>query len=100
MHPQVVLDRGDQFVDAAEHTAADPLVGQLAEPPLRQVQPRAGGRGEVQVETGMLGQPGFDLGFAVGLSPRASQIRCTVAGLIPTSRAIERTLQWVAPAGR
>lgn len=34
-----------------------------------------------------------------GFSPRASQIRCTVAGLTPTRRAIVRQLQWVCPGG-
>jgi hypothetical protein len=66
VYPQVLLARGDQLVDAAEHASADHLVGQFAEPPLDQVQPGAGGGGEVQVEAGMLGQPGFDLGFGVG----------------------------------
>src|SRR6516164_10911152 len=31
-----------------------------------------------------------------GSRPRASQIRCTVAGLTPCAWAIARTLQWVA----
>jgi hypothetical protein len=33
------------------------------------------------------------------LSPRADQIRCTVAGLTPNSRAIDRQLQCVSPRG-
>jgi len=34
-----------------------------------------------------------------GLSPRADQIRCTVAGLTPWARAIDRQLQCVSSAG-
>ena len=34
-----------------------------------------------------------------GFNPLAAQIRCTVAELIPSDRAIERTLQCVAPRG-
>ena len=34
-----------------------------------------------------------------GFRPRPDQIRWTVAGLTPTRFAIDRQLQWVAPAG-
>ena len=58
----VVLDRGDEVGDGVEDAAADRFVGQLPEPALDQVEPGRGGRGEVQVEPGMLGQPGLDVG--------------------------------------
>ena len=66
MGVEVVLDRGDQVGDAVEDAAAERLVGELAEPALDQVQPRRRGRGEVQVEPRVLGQPGLDVGVLVG----------------------------------
>ncbi len=41
-------------------TAADLLVSQLGKPALDQVQPAAGGRGEVQNKAGVRLQPAFD----------------------------------------
>jgi len=40
--PQVVLDIGDEFVDAVEHAASGGFIGQvpLAKPPFHQVEPR------------------------------------------------------------
>jgi hypothetical protein len=59
-------DRRDEVGDAGEHAAADGLVGQLAKEPLDEIQPRAGGRREVQVKARVLGQPLRDVRVLVG----------------------------------
>ena len=56
----------DQLLDAPEHPAADPLVGDLAEPAFDQVQPRAARRDEVEVEPLVTLQLGLDLGVLMG----------------------------------
>ena len=43
----------------AKCAAPQRLVGQLAEPAFDLVQPRRGGRGEMQLEARVLGQPGL-----------------------------------------
>ena len=58
----VGVERADGLVGAA----AQLFVGQLSEPAFDQIQPRAGGRGEVQLEAGMLSQPPLDFGVVVG----------------------------------
>jgi hypothetical protein len=63
---QVVFDRSDQFRDALETAAANPLVGNLSKPTLDQIQPRTRRRDEVDVESGMSSQPGFDPRMFVG----------------------------------
>ena len=50
-------DRLFEFGDAAVTAAADLLLGQLTEPALNQVEPRAVGRSEVDVEARPLGEP-------------------------------------------
>ena len=55
---EVVLDLGDEVGYGVEHAAAQRLVGQFPKPALDQVEPRRGGRGEVQVESGVLVEPG------------------------------------------
>ena len=57
---QVVLNRSNQVRDAVETAAANPLVGNLSKPALDQIQPRARRRDEVDVESGMSSDPGFD----------------------------------------
>jgi len=46
--------------------APDGLVGEIPEPPLDEVEPRARRRREVQVEPRVLLQPRVDVGVAVG----------------------------------
>lgn len=62
---EVVLDRGDQVWHGVEHAAAQGFVGEHSEPAFDQVQPGARGRGEVEVDPGMAGQPGGHLGVFV-----------------------------------
>jgi hypothetical protein len=52
-----LANRRLQFADAAEGAAPNPLVGKLGEPSLNEVQPRAIGLGEVNVESRALDQP-------------------------------------------
>src|SRR6266702_455700 len=62
--PDVSLQGLNALVDAALQR----LGGQLAEPPLDQVEPRRAGRDEVQLEAGMGGQPPLDgVGFVGGI---------------------------------
>jgi hypothetical protein len=37
---QVILDRGDEVINAVEHTPANSLVSQVPESPFNQVKPR------------------------------------------------------------
>ena len=53
-------DRGDEVADGAVGAAFDPLRGELGEPALDEVDPARAGRGEVQVEAWVSGQPAFD----------------------------------------
>ena len=62
----VVLYGGDQLGDAGEAAPLQPFGGELPEPPLDQVQPRRAGGREVEVEAGVLGQPGDDVRVLVG----------------------------------
>src|SRR5260370_28873829 len=50
---------------AVEAAAANSLRGDQAEPALDQVEPRGAGRGEVQMESRVRGQPLFDRGMLV-----------------------------------
>src|SRR2546428_546413 len=56
----VLVDSGDQIRDVLEGASTDALVGNLAEPALHHVQPRAGSGNEMQVEAGMAFQPRLD----------------------------------------
>jgi len=62
MGGEEVFDRGDEVGNAVKDAAADRFVFEIAEPTLDEVQPRARGRDEVQVETGVLEEPGVDVG--------------------------------------
>jgi hypothetical protein len=67
---EVVLDRGDQVGDRVKDAAADGFVGELAEEAFDEVQPRARGRGEVQVEARVLC---LDLAASVGSGSACSK---------------------------
>lgn len=63
---QMDVDGGDGFADAGEAAFADDIVGELPEEPLNQVEPGGAGRGEVDVNPGVLFQPGAHDGMLVG----------------------------------
>src|SRR5437879_9892894 len=56
----VLVDSGNQIRDVPERASTDALVGNLAEPALHPVQPRAGSGNEMQVEAGMASPPRLD----------------------------------------
>src|SRR6266446_9892255 len=60
-----LLDGCDQIGNTREDSATDALVGQFTKPAFDEVEPGRRGRGEVQVEARMLGQPGLDLRMLV-----------------------------------
>ena len=60
-------DGGDEIGHAGEDAAAKSLLGELPKPALDEVQPRAAGGGEVEMEARMLGKPGSDACVLVGL---------------------------------
>ena len=59
-------DSGDQLFDAAEAAAADGLTRDDREEDLDHVEPAAAGRGEVQLDPGVLGQPRLHVRVLVG----------------------------------
>ena len=63
---QVGFDRGLEFSDAAEDTAADGVVGDQAEEAFAQVDPGGRCRGEVEAEARVALEPSPDLGVLVG----------------------------------
>jgi len=63
---QVVVDCAFEIVDAGVAAAADALCRDLGEEALDEVQPGRAGGCEVQLEPGMLLQPGLHLGRLVG----------------------------------
>src|ERR1700687_3192043 len=64
-----------QARDAVEAAPANGLRGDQAEPALDQVEPRGAGRGEVQMEARVRGQPLFDRGMLVGSVVVADQMQ-------------------------
>ena len=82
---EVCLDAGDQVGHAAEDSAAQVLVGQVAKPALDLVEPGRRGRGEVQVKPLVPLQPSIDLGVFVGAVVVQDQMDCSPSG---TSRSI------------
>ena len=54
-------NRFDELIDALEHPTANALLGDLAKPPLDQVEPRTARRDEVEVEPLVPLQPSPDL---------------------------------------
>lgn len=63
---QTVLDGSNQVREAVETAATIPLVGHLSKPALDQIQPRTRRWDEVDVESGMSSDPGFDSRVFVG----------------------------------
>ena len=63
---EVAVDGIDQIGNTFENTPANTFVGDLAEPALDKIQPRAGGGDEVQMEPRMPFEPGFDSRMLVG----------------------------------
>ena len=57
-----VVNGVDELVERSEGSPFEAAIGDLAEPQLDQVEPGAGGRGEVQVDAAVAGQPGADVG--------------------------------------
>ena len=53
----VLVDCRDQFGHAGKDTATQALGRDVAEEPLHHVQPRGRGRGEMHLETRVLGEP-------------------------------------------
>ena len=70
------MDCVDQVGDAVEDAAGGRFFGELTEPALDEVEPGARGRGEVEVEAGVLGQPGIDVGVLVwrGVRPGSDPV--------------------------
>ena len=65
IHSDIVFNGMDQIREAAEHTTANPLAGDLPKPSFNQIQPRGGSRREVAMKAWMLFQPRLDLGLIV-----------------------------------
>ena len=63
---QIVVDRVLEVIDAGVAAAANALGGDLGEEALDEVQPGRAGGCEMQLEAGMLFQPGLHLGRFVG----------------------------------
>src|SRR6185437_4380587 len=85
--PGVVVPGGDpvpdvvlQGLDGGVHAAADQLVCQQAEPSFDLVHPGRAGRGEVNMEARVPGQPGPDLGGVVGGVVVADQVHVQSGG--------------------
>jgi len=63
---QIVIDRGLQVIDAGIAATSDAPRRDLGEEALHEVQPRRAGGREVQLEAGVLCQPGLHVGRLVG----------------------------------
>src|SRR3990172_12051372 len=57
------FDSSDQFADRFKNPTPNSLVGQIAEPTLDHVEPGAGSRDKMLMESGVALEPGFDLGM-------------------------------------
>ena len=62
----VVIDGGDQFGHAREHTAAQPFHRDVPKEPLNHVQPRRRGRREMHVDARPFGKAALHGGMLVG----------------------------------
>ena len=80
---EVLLDGSNQLGHALEAPAPDPLLRQLPEPPLNQVQPRGAGRRKVQREPWVLLQPRPHLGLLVGRIVVQDQVQRSLLGKLP-----------------
>ena len=63
---QVLGNGAFELGDTAEDTASDLLLGEIAEEALDEVEPGGAGGREMEMKTGMFGEPGLDLGVLVG----------------------------------
>lgn len=79
--------------------AADGLVGQLAEPPLNDVQPRTGRRREVQMEAWMFREPFLHVFVLVRRVAIEDQMDLESLGALPVDRAQEPQELCVPGAG-
>jgi hypothetical protein len=61
---------------------SDALLGQITKPTFDQVQPRAGSRGEVQMEARMTFQPGFHARVFVGAAVVDDQMQFRFSGCL------------------
>jgi hypothetical protein len=77
---EVVLDGGNESRHVLEGTASDPLVGDFSEPSLDKIQPRAGGRREVQVEARMSLQPRLHARMLVGTVVVDDEVKLKLRG--------------------
>src|SRR5712691_3115551 len=84
-----LVDRVDEFGDAVEGAAADRFVGEFAKPAFDEVEPGARGRGEVEVEARMLGEPGLDVVVFVGAVVVDDQVQLALAGELAVEVAEE-----------
>jgi hypothetical protein len=82
-------DVGVQGADGLVGAAAQLLVGQLREPSLDEVDPRAAGGGEVQVKAGVGDQPSLDLAGFVGRAVVEHDVDIEVAGDLAVDRLQE-----------
>jgi len=85
VHPDVFRNGCDELGDALEDAPANSLRGEFPEPPLDEIHPGRAGRGEVQVEPRVLGQPALYVRMRV----RAVVVHDQVQVAIGRSRAIE-----------
>lgn len=79
---KVGKDGVGQFLYGGEAAGGD-AVGQIAEEPLNQIEPRRRGWREVHMEAGMLRQPGFHLGVLVGRVVVGDQVNREILGRFP-----------------
>jgi hypothetical protein len=78
-------DRPFQTMDAVEAAAPNRLAGNRGEPTLDQVEPRGAGRGEVQLEAEIGGEPLLHRGMLVGAVVVADQVQLAT-GVAPGHR--------------
>jgi hypothetical protein len=74
------LDCSFEFFDAPEDAAADALARDFGEQPLDEVDPRRGGRREMQLEARMFAKPCLHLGGLVSTVIVANQVQVEVLG--------------------
>jgi hypothetical protein len=96
-----LVDRLDQLGDAVEDAAAERFVGELAEPAFDEVEPRARGRDEVEMEAGVFREPRLDVGVFVGAVVVDDQVEFAVTGKLAVEGAEElEELSWWRWRGR
>src|SRR5271168_1699328 len=66
MTVDVLVDSCDEFLNATESSAAQPIFRQVAEEAFHHVQPGAACGSEVHAEAGMASKPTLDLGMLMG----------------------------------